>query len=72
MMNKRLTLEERREIFLALVETQDVISDVPRSRQMIAKKYAITEATLRQIEEEGIERQWPPLEDEPKPAAVGE
>ena len=71
-MNKRPTLEERREIFQALVETQDVIADVPRSRQMIAKKFGITEAALRQIEEEGIERQWPPLEDEPKAATVGE
>ena len=71
-MTKRLTLEERREIFQALVETQDVIADVPRSRQMIAKKFGITEAALRQIEEEGIERQWPPLEDEPKAATVGE
>jgi transposase-like protein len=71
-MTKRLSLEERQEIFQALVETQDVIADVPRSRQMIAKKFGITEATIRQIEEEGIDRQWPPLEDEPKPAAVSE
>ena len=71
-MTKRLTLEERREIFQALVDTQDVIADVPRSRQMIAKKFGITEAALRQIEEEGIERQWPPLEDEPKAATIGE
>jgi len=64
-MSKRLTVDERQAIFQALVETQDVITDVPRSRQMIAKKFGITEAALRQIEEEGIERQWPPLDEEP-------
>jgi transposase-like protein len=71
-MNKRLTVEERQAIFQALVETQDVIADVPRSRQMIAKKFGITDAALRQIEEEGIDRQWPPLDEEPAHAGTPE
>ncbi len=71
-MTKKLTTEEKMAIFAALVETQDVVSDVPRSRQIIAKKYGITEAILRQIEEEGIDRQWPPLEEEERTAAVRE
>jgi hypothetical protein len=65
-MGKRLTVEQRREIFHALVTTQDSIRDVPKSRQIIQKRFGITETVLRQIEEEGIEREWPPLnEDEP-------
>jgi crotonobetainyl-CoA:carnitine CoA-transferase CaiB-like acyl-CoA transferase len=62
--SKRLTLDRRKEIFRDLVQTQDVVSNVPRSRQMVAKKFGITEGQLKQIEDEGIERQWPPLEDE--------
>ena len=67
-MGKRLTVEQRREIFRELVLTQDTIHDVPKSRQIIQKRYGITETVLRQIEEEGIEREWPPLNDE-EPAA---
>jgi hypothetical protein len=65
-MSKRLTVDQRREIFHALVTTQDVVRDVPKSRQMIQKQFSISETVLRQIEDEGIEREWPPLEeDEP-------
>ncbi len=62
-MSKRLTVDRRKEIFHNLVSTQDVIPDVPRSRQIVAKKFGITEVQLRQIEDEGIDRQWPPLEE---------
>ena len=69
-MSKRLTVEQRREIFSDLVATQDVVHDVPRSKQMICQKFGITEAQLRQIEDEGIDRQWPPLEEEKSMARV--
>jgi crotonobetainyl-CoA:carnitine CoA-transferase CaiB-like acyl-CoA transferase len=69
-MSKRLTVEQRREIFRELVHTQDVVRNVPRSKQLVTKKYGITEAQLKQIEDEGIERQWPPLEEEPEAAHV--
>jgi hypothetical protein len=64
-MSKRLSVDQRREIFFDLVMTQDVVHDVPRSRQLVTRKYSITEAQLRQIEDEGIEREWPPLQEEP-------
>lgn len=64
-MAKRLTLEQRREIFHELVNTQDVIRNVRKSREIITERYGITEDQLRQIEDEGIEKQWPPLEEEP-------
>ena len=59
---KRLTIQERKEIFHALVTTQDLgLMTVAQSLQHIMKQYDITEAQLRQIEDEGIEKEWPPL-----------
>lgn len=59
---KRLSLEQRREIFQALVQTQDELPlNVRKSYEVVTERYAITEAQLRQIEEEGIDKQWPPL-----------
>ena len=60
---KRLTLQQRQEIFLALVTTQDVVANVPKSRQMVTERFEITESQLRQIEDEGIDKEWPPLSD---------
>ena len=34
---KRLTLQQRREIFHALVTTQDMVPNVPRSRQIVGQ-----------------------------------
>lgn len=65
MRSKRLTLQQRREIFHALVATQDQATmSVPQSRQHVTKQFEITEAQLRQIEEEGLEKEWPPLNEE--------
>jgi hypothetical protein len=60
---KRLTLQQRKEIFHTLVMTQDMVPNVPRSRQIVTEKFDITEAQLRQIEEEGLEKEWPPLSE---------
>lgn len=70
-MNKRLTVERRKEIFHTLVTTQDVIPNVPRSRQIVTKKFGITEEQLKEIEDEGIDQQWPPLEESEEPIASG-
>lgn len=59
---KRLTLQQRREIFAALVATQDLgTMSVPESRQYTIKQFKITDVQLRQIEEEGLDKEWPPL-----------
>ncbi|MFN4258572.1 MAG: hypothetical protein ACK4RK_04695 [Gemmataceae bacterium] len=64
MRTKRLSLQQRREIFRALVATQDMaIMSVPQSRQHISKQFEITDAQLRQIEDEGLEKEWPPLNE---------
>lgn len=61
---KRLTVEERKEIFHTLVTTQDGGGlSVAQSREKTVKQYSITEAQLRQIEEEGLENEWPPLDE---------
>lgn len=63
MRSKRLTLQQRQEIFHDLVLTQDVVPSVPRSRQMITEKYDITVEQLRAIEDEGLDKEWPPLSE---------
>jgi hypothetical protein len=61
---KRLTVQQRKEIFHNLVTTQDQGAvSVPESRQQVTKQFDITDAQLRQIEEEGLETEWPPLDE---------
>ena len=67
---KRLTAQQKQEIFHALVATQDLgLMTVPQSIQHVAKQFDITEAQLRQIEEEGIDKEWPPLNEAVQPIA---
>ena len=61
---KRLTVQQRKEIFLSLVTAQDRGDlSVPQTRQEVTKQFDITDAQLRQIEEEGLEKEWPPLDE---------
>lgn len=53
--------ERRKEVFHALVETQDQGADVPRSRQLIAAQFGLSEDQVRLIEREGLDNLWPPL-----------
>lgn len=63
-MSKRITVMERRAIFQALVRAQDKGESVGESRLHVSKRFHVTEYTLRKIEDEGIARQWPPLDEE--------
>jgi len=54
--------DRRMEIFLAVVDAQDHEADVPQSRRLTAERFGVSEEQVRQIEREGIERQWPPLD----------
>jgi hypothetical protein len=56
-----LSEERRKEIFAALVEAQDKEMGVPQSRKLIAERFGLNEAAIRQIEREGVDEQWPPL-----------
>lgn len=60
---KRLSLQQRRDIFRDLVATQDSGVAVRQSYQVITERFEITDAQLRQIEEEGLEKEWPPLNE---------
>ena len=60
---KRLTIQQRRDIFRDLVSTQDLGTPVRRSYQIVTERFEITEAQLRQIEQEGLEKEWPPLDE---------
>jgi len=64
MRTKRLTLQQRREIFSTLVQTQDQGTlTVPESRKAIIDHFKISDVQLRQIEEEGSDKDWPPLNE---------
>ena len=60
---KRLTLQQRREIFRDLVATQDLGMPVRKSYEVVTERHEITEAQLRQIEDEGLDKEWPPLDE---------
>ncbi len=47
--------------FQTLVESQDLKLQVSESRKLVIGQFGITERELRQIEEEGMEQEWPPL-----------
>lgn len=56
---KRLSIKQRKEIFVALVEVQDAgTMSNAESLQHISQQYAIDENQLRQIVDEGIEKDW--------------
>jgi hypothetical protein len=59
---ERLTLSQRKQIFLDLVSRQDSGDDVQRSYQQVTKQHSISDDQLRRIEEEGIANEWPPLD----------
>ena len=63
MTTKRLTLQQRREIFEDLVRAQDLGLNVSQSRQRVTEKHDISESQLRAIEDEGLDKQWPPLNE---------
>jgi 4-hydroxy-3-methylbut-2-enyl diphosphate reductase IspH len=58
---ERLSERQRREIFQALVEAQDNAMTVRQSRKVIAERFGISEKEMKEIEIEGLDRQWPPL-----------
>jgi hypothetical protein len=59
--DEMLSEARRKEIFLALVEVQDQEVGVVRSRQVVAQRFGVTEQQVRQIEQEGLDHEWPPL-----------
>jgi hypothetical protein len=58
---KPLSLEQRKEVFLTLVEAQDSQMSVPQSRKAVAERYGLSVHQVRRIEREGLDGEWPPL-----------
>jgi len=63
MRSKRLTQQQKKEIFNELVKSQDEGLNVRKSYQLLTERFKINEAQLRQIEDEGLDKQWPPLNE---------
>ena len=51
----------RKDIFLALVEAQDHGMSPAASRKLVAWRFGVSEGQVRQIEQEGLDKEWPPL-----------
>jgi hypothetical protein len=58
---KTLAVEERMQLFLALVEAQDARMTVAQSRKAVAERFGVTEEQVRHIEREDLDGNWPPL-----------
>jgi hypothetical protein len=56
-----LSLQERMDVFLALVTAQDSRMTVPQSRKATAEQFGLSEEQVRRIEQEGLDGEWPPL-----------
>lgn len=57
----RLTVDQRRAIFRALVEAQDAGAGVDASRTAVAGQFGVGVDQVRAVEREGEEKDWPPL-----------
>jgi hypothetical protein len=62
MMDDRPKLEQRKEVFLALVACQDEGASVPTSRHLMAKRFKLPVEDVERIEREGLDQGWPPLD----------
>ena len=51
----------RKEIFLALVEAQDGGVSPAESRKAVARRFGVSEGQVQQVEQEGLDKEWPPL-----------
>jgi hypothetical protein len=58
---EELTGVRRRELFAALVAAQDEGLSVRDSRATIARRFGVDEETVAEVEEEGLDGNWPPL-----------
>lgn len=63
-LDEPLSEPRRKEIFQALVEFQEQMKviNVSESRKHIAAQFDVNDSQIRQIEREGLDQQWPPLD----------
>ena len=53
--------EARKAVFAALVALQDDGIPVSHSRSVIAERFGLGVQVVRDIEQEGLTKEWPPL-----------
>jgi hypothetical protein len=56
-----MPMEQRQTIFRRLVELQDEGLSVSASLAEAARLFEISEQRVKEIEREGLDKQWPPL-----------
>jgi hypothetical protein len=56
--------EKRKDAFRVLVELQDEGLTTQQSRVQVAAQFSIDVREIRNVEREGISKQWPPLQDD--------
>jgi hypothetical protein len=61
--SRKLSTEEKKEIFSHLVATQDSGHAPRKSYEVVTEHFAISEEQLRAIENEGLDNEWPPLSE---------
>jgi hypothetical protein len=61
MADRKLSKDRRMEVFKALVEAQDGKMGVVRSRKEVAQQFGLSDRQLKQVEQEGVDGDWPPL-----------
>ena len=54
--------DRRRAIFAALVEAQDRCRSLHEAKQQVLAQFGVTWAIVEQIEQEGMNKEWPPLD----------
>jgi hypothetical protein len=60
---RRLSTDEKKEIFSHLVATQDSVHNVRKSYEVVTEHFSISEDQLKAIEQEGLDNEWPPLSE---------
>jgi DNA-directed RNA polymerase sigma subunit (sigma70/sigma32) len=57
-----MTLKQRQMIFKTLVDLQDRQQmSIPDTIRQVSEQFGITEMQVRHIQDEGIDSEWPPL-----------
>jgi hypothetical protein len=56
-----LTIDRRREMFVAIVAAQDEGLSVWDSRELVARRFGVDVEVVRAVENEGLDGKWPPF-----------
>jgi hypothetical protein len=61
MSEQHLPEARRKDVFQALVEAQDRGMSPAESRKSVRERFGVSEDQVRKIEQEGLDKEWPPL-----------